>query len=212
MSSPAPVPRTRDPAKTRERILDAAQALILDHGFGSTSVDAVVKSAGITKGAFFHHFTTKTDLARALVERYAAMDRALLEQHLERARKLASDPLQQLLLLIGFYQEDFESLAEPFPGCLFASYIYEHKLFEEGTLEVLRESTLLWRQVMKEMLEKVAAVYPPRIPVDLESLADTFYALTEGSYIMTKTLNDKTLLPRHAAHLRNYIELLFGQR
>jgi TetR/AcrR family transcriptional repressor of nem operon len=210
MASTPDVPRTRDPEKTRERILDAAQALILDHGYGATTVDAVVGRAGITKGAFFHHFGSKSDLARALVERYALLDRQLLEHHMERARKLASDPLQQLLVLIGLYEEDFESLDEPFPGCLFASYIYENKLFDENTIGVLREATLMWRRAAREMLEKVAAAHPPRVPVDLDSLADLFYALTEGSYIMTKTLGDKTLLARHTRHLRTYLELLFG--
>ena len=209
MSQPAETPRTRDPVKTRERILDAAQALILDHGYGATTVDAVVARAGITKGAFFHHFGAKADLARALVDRYARLDRELLEHHVERAKKLASDPLERVLVLIGLYEEDFEALAEPFPGCLFASYVYENKLLEGGTLDVVRESTLMWRDVMKKLLEEVAAVHPPRIPVDLESLADLFYALTEGSFIMTKTLADKTLLARHAAHLRNYLKLLF---
>lgn len=205
------IPRTRDPERTRESILDAAQALILDHGYGSTTVDAVVTRAGVTKGAFFHHFRSKADLARALVERYALMDREVLERHLERARKLASDPLQQLLILIGLYEEEFEALADPFPGCLFASYIYENKLFDAGTLEVLRESTLMWRAVAREMLEKVAAAHPPREPVDLDSLADLFYALAEGSYIMTKTLGDKTLVARHLRHLKTYLELLFGK-
>src|SRR5688500_18197736 len=157
--------RTAAAEKTRENILDAAQALILDHGYGSTTVDAVVGRAGITKGAFFHHFGSKSDLARALVERYAALDRQLLEHHLERARKLASDPLQQVLVLIGLYEEDFESLAEPFPGCLFASYIYENKLFDAETLAVLRESTLMWRAVVKDLLEKAAAAHPPKVPV-----------------------------------------------
>ena len=203
--------QTRDPGKTRENILDAAQTLILDHGYGSTTVDAVVGRAGITKGAFFHHFASKSELARALIERFAEMDRTHLEHHLARAEKLATDPLHQVLTLIALYEEDFEALEEPFPGCLFASYIYENKLFDAGTIEVLRESTLMWRQVMREMLEKVAAVYPPRVPVELESLADLFYALTEGSFIMTKTLGDKTLLARHARHLRSYLELLFGR-
>src|SRR5687767_8552798 len=99
MATSTDIPRTRDPARTRESILDAAQALILDHGFGATTVDAVVNRAGITKGAFFHHFSSKADLARSLVERYAHLDRQHLAHHLERARKLASDPLQQVLLL-----------------------------------------------------------------------------------------------------------------
>lgn len=203
-------PRTaRDPEKTRERILDAAQALILDHGFGATTVEAVVGRAGITKGAFFHHFRSKADLARALIERFAALDRAHLEHHLARAEKLAHDPLQQVLTLIALYEEEFEGFQEPYPGCLFASYIYENKLFEASTIDVLRESTLMWRRVMLAKLEQVAAVHPPRVPVDLESLADLFYSLTEGAFIMTKTLNDKTLLGRQARHLRTYLELLF---
>lgn len=210
MDTPSDLPRVRDPERMRERILDAAQALILDHGFSATTVDAVVGRAGATKGAFFHHFGSKSDLARALVERYAALDRAHLEERLARAEKLSSDPLQQVLLLIALYEEEFASMAEPFAGCLFASYIYEAKLFDDSTLEVLRDSTLLWRRVMREKLEKVAARYPPRREVDMESLADLFYSITEGAFIMTKTLGDKTLLGRQARHLRNYLELLFG--
>jgi TetR/AcrR family transcriptional repressor of nem operon len=211
MPSTPDIPRTRDPERTRERILDAAQALILDHGYGSTTVDAVVNRAGITKGAFFHHFGSKGDLARSLDERYALLDKQHLEQQMERAAKLASDPLQRVLVLIALYEEEFESMAEPFPGCLFASYIYENKLFDEQTIAVLRESTLMWRAVARQMLERVAAVHPPKVPVDMESLADLFYALTEGSFIMTKTLGDKTLLARHTRHLRTYLELLFGK-
>src|SRR5689334_23800575 len=138
MASTPDIPRTRDPEKTRERILDAAQALILDHGYGSTTVDAVVTRAGITKGALFHHFGSKGDLARSLVDRYALLDKTHLEAQMERAAKLATDPLQQVLVLIALYEEDFEQLAEPFPGCLFASYIYENKLFDAETIGVLR--------------------------------------------------------------------------
>src|SRR5512134_3862565 len=109
------VPRVRDPERTRERILDAAEALILDHGFAATSVEAVVSRAGITKGAFFHHFASKADLARALIDRFARLDREFLAAQLERARRLASDPLQQVLVLIGLYEEAFEAQGdEPF--------------------------------------------------------------------------------------------------
>jgi len=211
MDTPLDAPRTpRDPEKTREKILDAAQTLILDHGFGATTVEAVVGRAGITKGAFFHHFRSKSDLARSLIDRFALMDREHLAMNLARAEKLASDPLQQLLTLIALYEEQLETM-EDVPGCLFASYIYENKLFDEATLSVLRESTLMWRRVAREMLDKVAATHPPKVPVDMESLADLFYALTEGSFIMTKTLGDKTLLARHTRHLRTYLELLFGK-
>jgi len=202
----------RDPEKTRERILDAAQALILDHGYGATTVDAVVGRAGITKGAFFHHFASKAELARTLIQRFAAWDRKYLEDHVAHAEKLASDPLPQLLTLIALYEEDFTKLEEPFPGCLFAAYIYENKLFDDGVLEILRESTLFWRATMRRKLDQVVALHPPRKPVDLDAVADLFYALTEGSFIMAKTLGDNGLLARHARELRTLLEVLFEPR
>jgi TetR/AcrR family transcriptional repressor of nem operon len=212
METPLDAPRpVRASDRTRERILDAAQALILDHGFGSTTVEAVVARAGITKGAFFHHFRSKSDLARTLIDRFAAMDREHMQGHLARAEKLARDPLQQLLTLIALYEEDFDALAESVPGCLFASYVYENKLFDDEILAVLRESTLMWRRVMLAKLVEVARAHPAKREVDMESLADLFYSLTEGAYVMTKTLGDKTLLARQARHLRTYLELLFGR-
>lgn len=203
-------PRTRDPERTRERILDAAQDLILDHGFGATTVDAVTGRAGITKGAFFHHFPSKAELGRALAHRYAELDEAHLRENMARAEKLASDPLQQLLVFVALYEEQFAALDQPFPGCLFASYIYENKLFDEDTLVVLRRNALAWREAMKAKLEQVAACHPPARPVDLDTLADLFYALTEGTFVMTKTLGDRTLLVRQCQLLRTLIEQLFA--
>ena len=47
------------PAKTgnaREAILDAATRVMRQKGYGATSVDDLCREAGVTKGAFFHHF------------------------------------------------------------------------------------------------------------------------------------------------------------
>ena len=202
--------RTRDPERTRERILDAAQGLILDHGFGATTVDAVTSRAGITKGAFFHHFPSKSGLGRALAQRYAEMDEAHMRETLARAEKLAADPLQQLLVFVALYEEQFAALDQPFPGCLFASYIYEKSLFDEETLLVLRRNALVWRSTLKAKLEEVVARHPPARPVDLETLADFFYALTEGTFVMTKTLGDRTLLVRQCQLMRTLLEQLFA--
>jgi TetR/AcrR family transcriptional regulator, transcriptional repressor for nem operon len=69
----------KDGQQTRERIMDAAQAMVLDVGLGGTSVEKVIEAAGVARGTFFYHFKTKHDLAAALLERYAADDREHLE-------------------------------------------------------------------------------------------------------------------------------------
>lgn len=54
---------------TRERLLDAAEALFRDHGVTRTSLADVAKRAGMTRGAVYWHFRDKADLFRALFER-----------------------------------------------------------------------------------------------------------------------------------------------
>ena len=97
---------------TRDRILDAAQSLILDRGYAGVSVDQLISSLNLTKGAFFHHFKSKSELARTLIERYANEGITLFEESLKRAKKLSDDPLQQLLILVGLYEELFEDLTD----------------------------------------------------------------------------------------------------
>ncbi|HYG93772.1 MAG TPA: helix-turn-helix domain-containing protein, partial [Nocardioides sp.] len=77
----------RDGSATRQRILDAARRLVIDNGFGRTSVDAVLAASGASKGAFFHHFPTKQALAEALVEQYVAGDLEMLEQGMAAAHE-----------------------------------------------------------------------------------------------------------------------------
>lgn len=49
----------------RARLLDAAVETIRTKGYSATTVDELCAAAGVTKGAFFHHFDTKEDLAVA---------------------------------------------------------------------------------------------------------------------------------------------------
>ena len=53
---------------TRRGLIAAARQLFGEQGYAGTSVDEVVKAAGVTKGAMYHHFRDKDDLFRAVVE------------------------------------------------------------------------------------------------------------------------------------------------
>ena len=71
---------------TRKRILDTAQAMILQRGYAGVSVDTLISELGLTKGAFFHHFKSKRDLARTLIKRYSEEGVELFRKNLERAK------------------------------------------------------------------------------------------------------------------------------
>ena len=62
----------RKTTDTRTRILELAEAAVLEKGFASTSIDELITGAGITKSGFFYHFRDKGELAKALMQRYIA--------------------------------------------------------------------------------------------------------------------------------------------
>jgi len=201
----------KDPESTRTKIMDAAESIILDKGFGGTTVSNVIEEAGVSKGAFFHHFPSKAALGEDLVQRYADQDAEHLEQTLVKAEGLSDDPLQQLLIFIKLFEQEIESLEEPFPGCLFASYLQQSELFDHNILEVIRESMLLWRTRVLDKLQKIEQKHPPRREVDLESLADMLMVIFEGSFVLSQSLNENKVIAQQLSNYHSYLQLLFDE-
>lgn len=189
--------------------MDAAQTLILYHGFGGTTVDSIIDLAGVSKGAFFHYFSSKAELGEKLVQRYADEDAEHLEQTIVKAEGLSDDPLQQLLIFVKLFEQEIESLEEPFPGCLFASYLQQSELFDHNILDIIRESMLLWRTRVLDKLRKIEQKHPPRQDVNLESLADMLMVIFEGAFVLSQSLNENKIIARQLSHYHRYLRLLF---
>ncbi|MHC4444496.1 MAG: TetR/AcrR family transcriptional regulator [Planctomycetota bacterium] len=83
---------------TRAEIISVARQLFSEHGYNSTGVADIQEAIGLTKGAFYHHFRTKEDLALAVLE-VAEADYA--EHLIGPAMKLASAGERLAALLDG---------------------------------------------------------------------------------------------------------------
>jgi TetR/AcrR family transcriptional regulator, transcriptional repressor for nem operon len=199
----------RDGTATRDRILDAAQRIVLERGFAATSVDAVLAEAPATKGAFFHHFPSKNELGRALLERYAASDERMLDDFMARAEAASDDPARQLVSFIRQFEDAADGLAPTQPGCLFVSFIYESRLADDDE-DLIATSILHWRGRLLEKLQAAARQHPPAIAVDLPSLADQVFTTFEGGFILARAMHEPAHLRAQLTHLRHYLELLFG--
>lgn len=200
----------KDGRTTKEAICDAAAALVLERGFVGTSVEDIIQRAGISRGTFFYHFPSKDDLARALLQRHAATDRSLTNRLLERAEKLARDPLQQLLVFFGLYMEVIEGLPESEPGCLFASFSYEAGLFDEETTGVILTAVDHWRDRVGAKIDEAIELHGLELDTDGATLADLAYTVIEGSMLMARVRNDPSIMVEHLRQYRSYLEHLFG--
>jgi TetR/AcrR family transcriptional repressor of nem operon len=199
----------RNGSATKERILDRAQELILDRGYGGMSLDMVIEKAGVTKGAFYYHFASKAELAQALVERFAAADEAHYWTTMERADRLSDDPLQQVLIAVGLMAEEVVATDDAPAGCLYASFCYQAGLFEPEVHEIVARAIRFWTTKLGERLARAMELHPPRQPVDAEQLADQFLTVFEGGFVMARSLDDPRQLERALLHYRRYLELLF---
>lgn len=199
--------------QTRERILAAAEPLILRQGFAGTSIDDILKATRLTKGAFFHHFRGgKADLARALVERYAKNDYDLFERFAAEADAACADPLDATLLFLKKFEDFIEGLQQPVAGCVFAAYTYESLQFEPSIHAFIAHSLRRWTLLYERKFEALLARYKPARPVTARDLADMIVAIIEGGFVLSRTYNDGTLVARQSRQFRQYLELLFGGR
>lgn len=196
-------------AETRERILELAEAGVLEKGFAATSIDELISAAGITKSGFFYHFRDKSDLAVALMQRYLDQEERILNDLFARADELNEDPLHGFLVALKLIAEMMADLPSTHPGCMVASVCYQEQLFNSQVRELNVSGVLGWRRRIRERLERIAERYPPRIEVDLDGLADMALALIEGGIIISKTLRDKDPLPRQIMQYRDFVRTIF---
>lgn len=197
-------------APVRDRILDAAHALVLAQGFSATTVDAVLDAARASKGAFFHHFPSKRALGQALVERYADGDRALLEQFMLAAEASTDDPAEQLVEFARALEVDADGMALSQPGCLFVSFVYEQVPDTHDVRPVIVEAIELWRRRIADKLALAVAAGRLGDDVDLDSLADHVFTTFEGAFILARATGDAGHVKAQLTHLRRYLELLLG--
>lgn len=199
----------RSGSETREHILDSAERLVLDRGLAATSVDDILAESGTSKGSFFHHFPSKSLLARALVERYAANDTAFLDELMARAEAASDDPALQMIAFLRFFEEAADETVSAQPTCLYVSYIFDRQLFVDGTVEVIAGAFRTWRDRLADKLRAAAEAHPPRAEVDLDALADHLSATYEGAFMMTRATSDLGLMRRQLELVRRQVALLF---
>ncbi len=164
------------------------RSAVLAKGFAATSIDEIIAAVGITKSGFFYHFKDKSDLAKALMLRYLAHDKTVLDDLFRRADELNEDPLHGFLVGLKLFAEMMAELPEAHPGCLAASFCYQDQLFNREINKLNADGLLSWRQRFGERLAKIASIIRRASRSISRSLADMAATLVEGGLILGRVL------------------------
>lgn len=202
MTTTTRVPR----GEARARLIEAARSLVRHKGFAATSVDDLCAAAGVTKGAFFHHFPSKEALGVALVEDWTETTGAMFAAHPYNQK---DDPLDRVFAYLDLRRE---ILGQPLPDftCVAGTTVQEVYETSPAIRDAAERSIKSGFAHVLPHLQAALKAHP--VPgVTAESLAQQFQVATQGGIILAKALNDPTPAREAFDHLERYLRLLFGR-
>jgi TetR/AcrR family transcriptional regulator, transcriptional repressor for nem operon len=98
---------------TKQRLIEAGLRMLLERGYGSLGVQALLDETGIPKGSFYYHFKDKEDFALQVIDAYIAEVHGVLEACMQdKARK----PLQRVRAFFHTVQQKYQQ--DGYLGCL----------------------------------------------------------------------------------------------
>lgn len=189
----------------RTRLLDAAMQVIRAQGYSATTVDDICRTAGLTKGAFFHHFKSKEELAIAAAAHFSAMAEGLFAS--APYRQLA-DPLDRLLGYVDFRAAIIDGPIPEFT-CLLGTMVQEAYATHPAIRQACETYIGVHAAEVAKDIAAAKALYAPKASWSPESLALHTQAVLQGAYVLAKAKNGNAIARDCVAHLRRYLELLF---
>ncbi len=192
---------------TKEKLLDAAQRLMLAKGFVATTVDEICDEASLTKGSFFHYFKSKDHLGQAVLDRFVSTK----QQAIQKGPFLKMrDPLQRVYGYLDFLIEMSKSPAAP-PSCLLGNFAQELSNTHPKIRTQCATYFAKWAEQFKRDLDEAKKQYAPHTPIDTRSLAEHFIAVLEGALILAKAKQEREPIEEHLQHFKRYVKSQFGR-
>lgn len=189
----------------RQKLLASALALIREQGYAATSVDELCAQAGVTKGAFFHHFKSKDALAVAAANHWSQLTDAFFAAAPYHRH---DDPLQRVLGYLDFRKSLLKGEIAEF-SCLVGTLVQEAYDTNPDIRSACEASISAHVARIEADITAAMKRYRIRAPWSAASLALHTQAVLQGAFILAKAKGHAAVAAESIEHLRRYIELLF---
>jgi TetR/AcrR family transcriptional regulator, transcriptional repressor for nem operon len=192
-------------AGARQKLLDAALAVIREKGYAATSLEDLCAKAGVTKGAFFHHFKSKDALAVAAANYWSEKTDALFASAPYHRH---ADPLDRILGYLDFRKSLLTGEIAEFT-CLVGTMVQETYGTHDDIRAACEASIVGHAGAIEAAIVEAMERRKIRAPWSAESLALHTQAVLQGAFVLAKAKGGAAVAAASIDHLRRYIELLF---
>jgi TetR/AcrR family transcriptional regulator, transcriptional repressor for nem operon len=197
--------RLKTQPSAKSKLLDAAVSVIRAQGYAATTVDDLCDSAGVTKGAFFHHFESKEALGVSAAQHFASMAEGLFSS---ASYRNLPDPVDRLLGYVALRKSLIQGELTDFT-CLFGTLVQEtyqtHPAIREACARHLADHVAM----LESDIAAARAKYGSHAQWSASSLASYMQAVIQGAFILAKADKSPAVATDCLDHLRRYLEALF---
>lgn len=169
---------------TAEAILACARSAIVVGGYNGFSYADIAAVVGIRKASIHHHFPTKVELVRVLVERYRAETQAGIAE-IERH---VADPLEQLRAYTGYWEACIGNVESSF--CLCALLATQIPVLPDEIVFELRAHFRALSAWLTSVLERGARQGGITLTSSARSEAEALMAVIHGAMLSARAYGD----------------------
>lgn len=182
----------------REGILEAAEELLWERGYESSSPRMILRQSGAGQGSLYHHFKGKKELAIAAMERHEAVLTA-------SARELLDDDSVEPLERVRRW---LEAPRDPVRGCRLGRLAHERSVRDDADLRRPLDRYLRWlHRRLAELLQSAAAARGGRVEPPPQELASMLVAVIQGGFVLSQGTADS----EHVVRAQRAAAVLLGR-
>jgi len=191
-------------AATRLHLLQQAFELIYRKGYQATSIDDILATTKVTKGAFYYHFKNKDEMGLAIINELL---KPILATSFIEPLQSAENPLDAIYNLMHGLLLENDFLKVEF-GCPAANLTQEMTPWNADFSSVLSELTQQWSELMTSVLEKGKQTGVVR--KDVEAAQVTLFVMSGywGVRNFGKLANSKAVYLPYLKELKSYLHSL----